>query len=297
MALALLTTISMPPKWAAVRSIASLTAPSSRTSTASASARPPAASISAAAVTMMPHTLLSGAIVFAAIAMLAPSRAARSATASPIPREAPVMKRVLPLRDMSHVQPVERSFVLNGLQAVEQRHHPVASEALRQQEELFAQFGPRQRPLWRALEARHLAGHFAAVLELDGDGRHQVAAVLSGRHRHPGPRREVEDRAIMNRLLIERARIDRIAVKRERDAEGNRVLRHHHVGRRRDVVGLGHALIAGDGDGGHIGGGELVLVAQLLRRLDRVVRCDVAGIALEHDIEGEIIGAQPASQL
>src|SRR5215467_11765009 len=198
MALALLTTMSMPPKWAAVRSIASLTAPSSRTSTASASARPPAASMSAAAVWMVPGSFGWGVSVFAAIATLAPSRAARNATASPIPREAPVMKSVLPLRDMwdsvrwverqrnpsdlpavrptagfaalnppyntpSHVQPVERLFVLDSLQAIEQRHHPVAAEALRQQQEFLAQLGTGHRPLRGSLEARHLAGHFATV--------------------------------------------------------------------------------------------------------------------------------------
>src|SRR5918997_1713091 len=42
MALALLTTMSRPPKRSAVRSIASFTAASSRTSTTSGSARPPA---------------------------------------------------------------------------------------------------------------------------------------------------------------------------------------------------------------------------------------------------------------
>ena len=38
--------------------------------------------------------------VLAAMTMLAPSRAARSAIARPMPREAPVMKRVLPLSVM-----------------------------------------------------------------------------------------------------------------------------------------------------------------------------------------------------
>src|SRR5215831_16660412 len=140
-ALALLTTMSMPPKCAAVRSIASLTAPSSRTSTTSASARPPAVSISAAAVWMVPGSLGCGVSVFAAIATLAPSRAARSATASPMPREAPVMKSVLPLRDISDVEPVERFLPLDRLQAIEQRHHLVAPEALRQQKEFLAQLG------------------------------------------------------------------------------------------------------------------------------------------------------------
>src|SRR5262245_32516189 len=99
-ALALLTTMSSAPKCSAARSIAVLTAASSRTSTASGSARPPAASLSAAAVWMVPASFGCGASVLAAIAMLAPSRAARSAIARPMPREAPVMNRVFPARDM-----------------------------------------------------------------------------------------------------------------------------------------------------------------------------------------------------
>src|SRR5437016_3371234 len=46
---------------------------------------------------MVPSSFGWGASVLAAIAMLAPSRAARSAIASPMPREAPVMNRVFPL--------------------------------------------------------------------------------------------------------------------------------------------------------------------------------------------------------
>src|ERR1700760_4528026 len=95
-ALALLTTMSMPPKCCAVRAIAWRTPCSSRTSTTSGSARPPAFSISAAAVWMVPDSFGCGVSVLAAMAMLAPSRAARSAMASPMPREAPVMKSVLP---------------------------------------------------------------------------------------------------------------------------------------------------------------------------------------------------------
>src|SRR6185312_8979012 len=100
MALALLTTMSMPPNFAAVWSSAAFTTTSSRTSTCSARARPPAVSMSAAAVWMVPSSLGCGSTVFAAIATLAPSAAALSAIASPMPREPPVMKRVLPLRDI-----------------------------------------------------------------------------------------------------------------------------------------------------------------------------------------------------
>src|ERR1700716_3388328 len=49
---------------------------------------------------MVPGSLGCGASVLAAIAILAPSRAARSAIASPMPREAPVMSRVLPASDI-----------------------------------------------------------------------------------------------------------------------------------------------------------------------------------------------------
>src|SRR5258708_24788895 len=112
----------------------------------------------------------------------------------------------------SHIEPVERFLLLDRLQAIEQRHHLVAPEALRQQEEFLAQLRQRHRPLRRSLEARHLAGYFAAVLELDRDGRHQVAPVLPGRHRHLSPRREVENGAVLHHLLIEPARSDRLAV-------------------------------------------------------------------------------------
>ena len=99
-ALALLTTMSKPPNVAAVLSIAAFTASSSRTSTASGSALPPAFSISAAAVWMVPSSLGCGSTVLAAMATLAPSAAALSAIASPIPREPPVTKSVFPFSDM-----------------------------------------------------------------------------------------------------------------------------------------------------------------------------------------------------
>src|SRR5204863_6904329 len=49
---------------------------------------------------MVPSSLGCGSAVLAAMAMLAPSRAARSAIASPMPRDAPVMNSVLPLSDI-----------------------------------------------------------------------------------------------------------------------------------------------------------------------------------------------------
>src|SRR5271154_2579470 len=49
---------------------------------------------------MVPESFGCGSAVFAAIAILAPSRAARSAMASPMPRDAPVMNNVLPASDI-----------------------------------------------------------------------------------------------------------------------------------------------------------------------------------------------------
>ena len=63
-------------------------AASSRTSTTSGRAWPPACSIASAAEWIVPSSLGCGVSVLAAIAILAPSRAARSAIASPMPREA-----------------------------------------------------------------------------------------------------------------------------------------------------------------------------------------------------------------
>src|SRR5690349_22172734 len=50
---------------------------------------------------MVPGSLGCGSAVLAATTMLAPSRAARRALARPMPREAPVMKRVLPASELS----------------------------------------------------------------------------------------------------------------------------------------------------------------------------------------------------
>ncbi len=99
MALALFTRMSSPPKVSAASSTALAMASSSRTSSAIASALPPAASTSAATVWMVPLSFGCGSAVLAAIATLAPSRAARSAISRPMPREAPVTKSVLPARE------------------------------------------------------------------------------------------------------------------------------------------------------------------------------------------------------
>ncbi len=96
MALALLTTMSIPPNCSTVRSTAATTASSSRTSPTIGSACPPASSIAFAAVWMVPGSFGCGSAVLASSATLAPSRAARTAMASPIPRLPPDMMMVLP---------------------------------------------------------------------------------------------------------------------------------------------------------------------------------------------------------
>jgi len=86
----------MPPKCPAACAMASATAWSSRMSSLSGRALPPAASIASAALWMVPGSFGWGTLLLAAMTTLAPSRAARSPMARPMPREAPVMNRVLP---------------------------------------------------------------------------------------------------------------------------------------------------------------------------------------------------------
>ncbi len=95
-ALALLTRMSMPPKRATPSATAAATIASSRMSHATASAWPPAASIAAAAEWIVPGRRGFVSVVLAATITLAPSRAARSAIARPMPRDAPVTNSVLP---------------------------------------------------------------------------------------------------------------------------------------------------------------------------------------------------------
>src|SRR5690606_4533416 len=86
------------PNVSTVLATASRTWSSSRMSQRIASARPPACSTARAAVWMVPGSFGLATSDLAATTTLAPSRAARSAIARPMPREAPVMKRVLPER-------------------------------------------------------------------------------------------------------------------------------------------------------------------------------------------------------
>src|SRR3972149_1345874 len=61
---------------------------------------------------MVPGSLGCGLSGLAAATMVAPSRAARRAIASPMPREAPVMNRVLPRSDIA--LPLAREEGLEG---------------------------------------------------------------------------------------------------------------------------------------------------------------------------------------
>ena len=88
----------MPPKRSTVCATAACTSCSSRMSHLIAKACPPSASTAAAALWMVPGSFGLGTLDFAAMAILAPSRAARRAMARPMPREAPVMNKVLPRR-------------------------------------------------------------------------------------------------------------------------------------------------------------------------------------------------------
>src|SRR5512141_3020847 len=95
-ALALFTRMSTPPNVSAAFAAAAASCSSNLMSTWSGRDFPPACSISRAAVKMVPGSFGFGSTVLAAITTLAPSRAARSAIARPIPRLAPVMKSVFP---------------------------------------------------------------------------------------------------------------------------------------------------------------------------------------------------------
>ena len=86
---ALLTTMSMAPKRSTVSATARCTSSSWRTSPTTASAWPPACSISSAAVWMVPSSRGWGWSVFASSVTFAPSCAARRAIASPMPRLPP----------------------------------------------------------------------------------------------------------------------------------------------------------------------------------------------------------------
>ncbi len=94
-ALALLTTMSIASKRSMVCTTAVEMLTSSRTSPTIGSARPPASSICLAAVKTVPSSLGCGWSVLAISATLAPSRAARRAIASPMPRLPPEMNSVL----------------------------------------------------------------------------------------------------------------------------------------------------------------------------------------------------------
>jgi hypothetical protein len=65
---------------------------------------------------MVPGSLGLGSVVLARMTMLAPSAAARLAMARPMPRDAPVMKRVLPDRSGADFNEVFTIFPSGALQ-------------------------------------------------------------------------------------------------------------------------------------------------------------------------------------
>lgn len=97
-ALALLMSISIPPNVATAFSMAAFTSLSFRMSHWIPRALPPASSISLHALAIVPGNLGCGSTVLARITTLAPSWASLLPIASPIPRDAPLMRAVLPLR-------------------------------------------------------------------------------------------------------------------------------------------------------------------------------------------------------
>src|SRR5688572_24891582 len=92
--------MSRPPKQLTAMATAASTCDSTRTSSATASDWPPASSTSCAAVKIVPGNFGCGSVVFPQTTMLAPSAAARMAIAWPMPRVAPVIKTVRPLKDI-----------------------------------------------------------------------------------------------------------------------------------------------------------------------------------------------------
>ena len=165
--------MSMPPKCAAVWSSAFLTVSSSRTSTTSGSALPPAFSISSAAEWIVPGSFGCGVSVLAATATLAPSRAACSAIASPMPREAPVMNSVLPLSDIATLP----AFVQTDLAARPRIRRPICLHQARQINEA-------------SLRGTH-AAHRHPSSDRDLGRRARQQALL---HRHDGHADGQEDR-------------------------------------------------------------------------------------------------------
>ncbi len=195
------------------------------------------------------------------------------------------------------LDPVEIAFAFDVLQPLEQPRHRRAVAMPRQQQEFLAHLGAVERLFRRALEAFDAAGERAAVVERHGDRRDDAVAVLGlvrDRNRHA--LRQRADRRIVERFGVERGRIARVAVMRQRHAERQRILRHHQVGRRGDVVDRRHLLVAGDMDRGDVGRIVAVLAAQILDRLHRGVRGDVDRKALEHDAERRPFLAEPARQ-
>src|SRR5512139_1457662 len=110
MALALFTRMSIPPNVSAAFAAPAAICSSKRMSICRGSAFPPASSTSRAAEWMVPGSVGWATAVFAARTTFAPSAAARSAIAFPIPRLPPVMNIVFPLSVAIASPPVRRRY-------------------------------------------------------------------------------------------------------------------------------------------------------------------------------------------
>ena len=99
------------------------------------------------------------------------------------------------------------------------------------------------------------------------------------------------------RALVVALGVARLAVQRQRDAERDRILRQHQIGRLQDIVALDHAPVAGDRDRLDIVAGKPVLGLQVAHRAHRGMRRRVARIALQHRAQGHVIAAETAGQL
>src|SRR5512144_3018244 len=179
-ALALLTRMSIPPKRSTALATAAATAFSSRMSVGTGSASPPWALISSAAEYSVPGSLGLGSVVLATSTMRAPSRAAFSAIASPMPRDAPVMKRVLSFSDFSALmrppggsRPAPAPALMGDAASV--RFEP--QTRLHAATDVFGQ-RQRDRVVHRSAWMKAVAGHAVAIqLHAVKPQRRHVAAV------------------------------------------------------------------------------------------------------------------------
>ena len=137
----------------------------------------------------------------------------------------------------------------------------------------------------------------AAVGERDRD-RARHSGVLARWFRHqPDAVAEGADLRVGQCRLVPAFGVARLAMQRQRDAEGNEVLCQHQIGRLQNIVALDHARGAGDGDRLYISAAKAVRGLQIAHRSDRGMRGGVARMALQRRGRDEKRLAQAAGQL